>query len=212
MISVEQIKAARGLINITQADLAAKVGLSKHSMNNIERFQSNPREKTMRSIQRTLEQMGVVFTDGTGVKMVQDVFSVTTFEGSESFFKLLNDVMETLPDGGYMLISGIDEASKEIVTSKRAMAIFKKRLKMGIISRILIKEGYAVFTDPIEHYRWLDPKMFNQVPYYVYGNKYALRTLHPFERVVIIENKAIAESYRKVFYANWKQGKIPTAS
>lgn len=73
MIRIEQIRAARALLGITQGDLAKQAGISLGTLNNIERgIQTDPKLSTMRAIQTALEAAGVEFTDersgGIGVR------------------------------------------------------------------------------------------------------------------------------------------------
>lgn len=69
MISVAQIRAARGLLKWTQANLAHKAGISTVTLNMIENEAVRPRESTFGAIQRALEAGGVEFLaeDGVGV-------------------------------------------------------------------------------------------------------------------------------------------------
>jgi len=56
------IKAARALLGITQAELAAKAGVSLATLNNIERgTHTDPRISTIRKIRKALEESGVAF-------------------------------------------------------------------------------------------------------------------------------------------------------
>lgn len=72
MITPEQIKAARVLLNLKQKDLAKKAGVSIATLNNIERgAQRDPKISTIKAIQGALEKDGVEFIndpmDGVGV-------------------------------------------------------------------------------------------------------------------------------------------------
>lgn len=63
VISIEQIKAARMMLSLKQADLAKKAGISLATLNNIERgVQTDPKISTMKSIQQALEREGIEFT------------------------------------------------------------------------------------------------------------------------------------------------------
>jgi transcriptional regulator with XRE-family HTH domain len=69
MISIAQIRAARGLLKWTQASLAHKAAISTVTLNMIENEAVRPRESTLESVQAALEAGGVEFLteDGVGV-------------------------------------------------------------------------------------------------------------------------------------------------
>jgi len=68
MITVEQIRAARAMLNIGQRELAQKAGISRATLNNIERLaQRDPKASTLRAIQVALESDGIeFFTESQG--------------------------------------------------------------------------------------------------------------------------------------------------
>jgi light-regulated signal transduction histidine kinase (bacteriophytochrome) len=64
VISLEQIKAARAMLDISQRQLAKRAGVSVATLNNIERgVQIDPKVSTIRAIQQALESQGIEFTD-----------------------------------------------------------------------------------------------------------------------------------------------------
>lgn len=69
MISIAQIRAARGLLKWTQANLAHQSGISTVTLNMIENEAVRPRKSTLVSIQVALEAGGVEFMveEGVGV-------------------------------------------------------------------------------------------------------------------------------------------------
>ncbi len=69
MITIAQIRAARGLLRWTQAALAHKAAISTVTLNMIENEAVRPRESTLGAIQAALEAGGVEFLyeDGVGV-------------------------------------------------------------------------------------------------------------------------------------------------
>lgn len=71
-----QLRAARALIDWTQADLAAAAGVSTVSVKNIEKGTTEPRVGTLRSMIRALEEAGVVFLPenggGAGVRLFKE--------------------------------------------------------------------------------------------------------------------------------------------
>lgn len=62
MLSIEQIKAARVMLNLKQKELAAKAGISTATLNNIERgVQTDPKLSTLQAIREALEREGIEF-------------------------------------------------------------------------------------------------------------------------------------------------------
>ena len=210
MIVIEQIKAARGLLDWSQEDLSHHSGISKTAINNLERRTVTPRQQTADALQSAFEVAGVEFIDGPGVRLRGDNLKVKTFEGKESIFRLWNDILDTLAPGEERLISGVSE-NKFISTvqNEQFQEMMQRYSKRKIRGRILSLHGDANFSDPSSEYRWVSKEQFSQVPFFVYGNKYALLLWEPIQRVLLIENKAIAESYRQKFNMMWKEAKIP---
>ena len=76
MITPEQIRAARGLLDWTQAELARAAGLSEVAVKNLERGRTDPRASTLSAIQQAFDRAGLVFLDpgdtrngGSGVRL-----------------------------------------------------------------------------------------------------------------------------------------------
>ena len=209
MISVEQIKAARALLDWTQEELANAANLSKPAVNLIERRISNPKIDTIEAIQRSLENAGVEFTEGPGVKLRSSVLKTQILEGEDSLFRLINDIFDTLKGTDKeLMIAGVKE-EKYKNSGDRILKGIEKRIKHGIKTKLLSCEGDTTFIEPIEHYRWMPKEFFSKTPYYVYDNKYAILLWGPPQKIVIIENEEIAESYRQQFQAHWDAAKIP---
>ena len=73
MITPEQIRGARAMLNMKQADLAKAANISTAALHNIERETAIPRAATSASIQRALEDAGAQFIPenggGAGVRL-----------------------------------------------------------------------------------------------------------------------------------------------
>jgi len=71
MLTPAQIRGARGMLRISQIELAEMAGISHTGLANIENETSDPRASTLAAIQRALEAAGVAFTNGgqPGIKM-----------------------------------------------------------------------------------------------------------------------------------------------
>lgn len=210
MISIEQIKAARALLDWTQDDLAREAGLSKPAINTLERRIANPKMDTLAAIQKALEKAGVEFTDGPGVKLKSAVLKTVVFEGEDALIRLYHDIFDTLlGTQNELLISGIEESKFREWGGERVTSEIERRLKHNIRDRILICEGDTNFIEPRDHYRWMPKAYFPSTPTYIYDNKYAIFLWGPPKKVVIVENAEIADSFRRQFEAHWAAAKLP---
>lgn len=61
MITPEQIRGARAMLGLTQAELAGRANISTTGLNNIERGMSDPKASTLRALQEALEMAGIIF-------------------------------------------------------------------------------------------------------------------------------------------------------
>lgn len=73
MITPAQIRAARALLGITQAQLATGAGISTTGLVNIERGTADPKVSTLGAVQAALEREGATFissnSEGPGVRL-----------------------------------------------------------------------------------------------------------------------------------------------
>ncbi len=211
MITIEQIKAARALLNLKQSDVAKVAGISLTSLNNIERGVTSPRIATLKVIQKALENAGVEFIANDGVCRRRDTFNVDIFEGKEVVEKYLNDVPETLIDGGTFMVIGNDEENF-IQRDKKLFDLYFENLKnKNIKEKVLLCEGDMNFyAEPeVTEYRWMKKEIFSNTPYAVYGNKCSMITWGNPDRLIIIESEAIADSARRQFLEHWNNARVP---
>lgn len=216
MISMQQMRAARGLMNWSQAELARRCGLSVTAMNNIDRGHSVPRVATLEHIRRVFESEGVEFTPGQGVRLRDEVFQAHFYEGDNAILDYFNDIIETIkslpPSRREALHIMADERS--FLTDENVLRqffsyyqVFKKQ---GGTERVLLAEGTMERYGPpsIATYRWCSKEVAGQVGSTVCGDKYYVFLKHRnLDRIVTIENPSIAEAYRKQFKFQWSRAR-----
>ncbi len=212
MITIEQIRAARGLINWSQSDLAGKTGLSMNAISNMEKGQSTPRVDTIQLIQSALEKAGVEFLSGMGVRLKGEVFEIEKIEGDNLVTKQLEDMLAHLLDTGKkeIVFNGLDNQRLEGLFPGMGAVYndyFKLFKKHQFVQKVLLKEGDTNFVAPENHYRWISEQLFGEIPYGVYGDTTSLFLWGPPLRLVQIRNAAIAETFRRQFYALWEIAK-----
>jgi len=213
MISIKQIKAARALLEWKQADLAHISGISLAAINKLERGLVSPRQHTLAILQQSFEQAGVEFTEGPGIRLTQGLFRLQIWDGETAVPKLLDDVFLTLKDlpSREFLLSGLDESRWD--DYRDLVMQHQRRLAQNAIGlRALIRDGDRNFLpnlNPQQHYRWISKALFTQLPYFVYADKYAMVVWGPPIRVIVIQNRAVTETFRRQFEINWQNGKMP---
>jgi transcriptional regulator with XRE-family HTH domain len=212
MTSVAQIKAARALLGWRQEDLAEKSGMSLTAINKIEREITSPRKFTLDVLAQTFERAGVEFTEGPGVRLTDNLFSLQTFTGKDAPIHLLDDVFSTLKEtGGEVMLTGIEESQWDDYKDYVALHLNRmKEHKLGV--RSLLCEGdrnLLPYMDVKKTYRWVPKELFAQILYYVYADKFALVLWGKPIRITVIRNHLVADTFRRQFEMNWKNGKFP---
>ncbi len=208
MITIPQIKAARGLLGWSQKDLAAESNISLRAIATIELNQVTPRKETLFAIKHAFEKKGVVFLGFHGLEKRDEKLDLKTFTGKEGLFKIEKDILHTLNDGGEVLLANVDNHFWIKHFKEEVAEWIKEREKSGIITRCLILEDEKNFMQHPELYRAIPKELFSQMPYYIYGNKtvFMIITKHPF-RFIMIESATLTEAFRIQFEYSWKIGK-----
>ncbi len=66
-VSGAQVKAARDLLKITQAELADSSGVSERTIKRFEGDEAMPKPANLEKVLSELERRGIEFTNGTGI-------------------------------------------------------------------------------------------------------------------------------------------------
>jgi DNA-binding XRE family transcriptional regulator len=221
MITAAQLRAARGLLDWTRADLAKAANISPETVKNIEHGTFRPQENTAEAIIRAFGAHDVKFTENEGVQLVHD--AVVRYEGTEGFKKFLDDVYieAQTPEAS---IGG----SKPICAASVNDRDFSKELgdyffmhirRMNAIGnmkmRILHREKPTTVTPEEEQkgsyreYRFRSQDDTANVPFYVYGDKLAVLMfeIENPPQIVVIRSALVAKAYREQFDAMWKVAK-----
>ena len=150
MLTGSQIRAARGLLGWTLADLAQKTGLQNNTISFFENGKGRTEFESIEKMVRALEQEGVEFT-ATGVQLVTPVYS---FTGENCYADLLADVS----------VSGAKEVLIEnvanIKSTRAVLDRFKELRANGVHIRMTAEEGDTHLVFPVSFYRWVPEKYF----------------------------------------------------
>jgi transcriptional regulator with XRE-family HTH domain len=106
MITIEQCRAARGLLDWTQQDLSDASGLSKTAINNFEKGHSDIKYESLRAVRMAFESADVEFVD-QGVRRRDETARI--LKGPNAWDMLLDDIRDTVKNApGIVLAAGPD--------------------------------------------------------------------------------------------------------
>jgi transcriptional regulator with XRE-family HTH domain len=203
-ITTAQMRGARGLLNWSQSELSKRTGISTTSIGNIEAGNTQPREATMKLIRQAFENSGIEFIGTEGMRVKND--TVDIFEGQQGFLTFFDNVYQTLmTEEASIYACNIDES----IFEKWAGDTAEKHLsRMSSIEslhcKVLLKEGDNNFiASNYAEYRWLPQNLFSSVPFYVYGSKLAIILFGAEPKIIVLNNSAVTEAYKKQFMGLW---------
>lgn len=142
----------------------------------------------------------------------QDKLEVETYKGSSVVRISLRDIITTLKDtGGTVYCTAVDE-SIPFIQNKTLCDQYERDMKRyKIKERVIIKKGSkGLFQRGTSLYRYIPLKYYNPNPTQIYGDTVQVLVWGNPNYLIIIRNKAVADSYRKQFEMMWK-GATPSS-
>lgn len=210
MITPSQIRAARGLLQWTQGDLASRSGVSAPAITNIELEKQQPTIPTLEKIERAFTSAGVEIMRDGGVRPRQS--GIVTYEGRQGFALFRQDVLETAKSGPVEIcVSNVDE--REFDKWGQGSVNDHYVAEMAKIKtfqfRILVQEGDTYFTgSQYARYRWLPQNLFGKISFYIYGSKTAIISFQDNNfSAFILHNNRVTDFYREEFDRLWEIAK-----
>lgn len=207
LISSSQCRAARGLLNWSQIELARRCDMHKQTVSNFEAEKSTLSQLSLEKITLMFERNGVIFTEQGGVN--PNISSVITYRGQAGFIEFLELVYQTARDqGGDICVSNVDEAlftkHLEEETDKFYMERMKQ-IKTNFTFKIIIKEGDTnIVASDYAEYRWIPTEQFHGVPFYVFGDNLAFLIFDDQTTIHLIYHPEIASAQRTQFTMAWE--------
>ena len=154
MITADNQRAAPGLIDWTRK----RTGQGRqHIARNRQKYRTwnfRPQEETSETIVRTFAAQDVVFTEGEGVKISKEL--VRTFVGREGYIRFLDDICDTMRNGGRTCQFNFSDLLIENYGGSHLKTYSEKMAAVQNLSACcLVPEGDVSF--PVKHcsYKWL---------------------------------------------------------
>lgn len=207
MIDFRQIRAARALLNWSQADLARAADMATSSVKNIESESATARRETLAQIFEAFDLNGVEFTPGNGVRFKSDIVAV--YDGNRATTELLESVWKHAPSSPEreVCIIGLDESFSLVTDGAETVKRHIARLnEANVRERILICEGDTCFLNAPECYRWLPRHYFmRSASIYIYGDHIAIHSGSLRRRTILLEVRPLAQHLKKLFNLLWDE-------
>lgn len=206
MISVGQIKAARGLLEWNQTDLAEASGLHLNAINNVERRHGIPRGETIALIQKAFEDKGIRFKGLTGVELVQESLEIKKYTGKDLIKVMTDDVLRTMTKPEDELIAILPDEQPFGQDKKNNDRYYAVQKKIGFQHRMILSKPDAEYYMEDKFVRYLPETILGTISYQVYGDKFVIINWNVPE-MVMIRSETLALSFRNQFEYLWQQAK-----
>jgi len=206
-LSPAQCRAARGLLDWSQPDLAKKCDMHVQTICAFEQQTSTPTKTTLEKITKAFEDFGVEFTRDGGVNPHGMKFK--HLRGTDGLRTLVDDTYEQARlTGGPMQLWN---AKPDNYIKWLGQNWFNKhsermaKLSNGFKHRITTQVGeYNFISNHFAEYRWIPKKIFNEQSIYCYSNRIAFVNFEEKElNIYIIYNWDFADSFRVFFNLIW---------
>lgn len=208
MITVQQIRAARALLDWSQKGLGDKAGFSQTAVANIESGRHRAAESTIQAFKEAFDRNGIEFIDG-GVRFRPDSLEVLRGEGFNT--RIMDIVYETLIRTGSkeVLINGVDYGLVDDELRAAITAHVKRLQAAGLSERVLVQQDTKIANivgPPAWHRRLPDVLFSGMAASFIFADCYAVMMIEKQE-VIIVRNRSLAECHAKVFNFLWEQAK-----
>lgn len=210
MITIEQIRAARALLDWSQSDLAEYAGLSQTGIARIENGTNQPNSKTLKKIMSAFDAADIEFFGTTGLR--KRTGEIKVLNGTEGFRAFMDDVYLAAKNhgGDICLFNGIPDTfykwlGKDWYHDVHAprMAEIKNNYKF----KIIIGEEHDHFmASDFAEYRLFPQSMSNDKTIYAYADKLAFFYFAENDlRIQVLTNaKDFADSFKILFDIAWE--------
>lgn len=209
MLEPWQIRSAREALMWSQGQLAQKAGTTQPYISDLEKARiENPSARTIEKIEAAFKSEGLYFhPDGIEWRKTNSY----TIEGPDCYLQLLDDIHETLlatKDEWLLSASDDKRCTPEVIARTNLIRAD------GIQMRSLIKHGDTFMMGAEHEYRWMPETLFSQGDVkIIYADRVAyLVSWTKIPRIIVIQDKIIAQENRRMFDFIWSLSKEPSKS
>ncbi|MEJ0062102.1 MAG: helix-turn-helix transcriptional regulator [Alphaproteobacteria bacterium] len=214
MITAPQLRAARGILDWTRADLAKAANVSPETIKNIEHGTFRPQEATAEAIIRAFGSHDVTFTENEGVQKKKDL--VKTFTGGSGYKDFLDHIYLSVQRNrddrlATRQFNYSDEIIKTFADDFSGPHLERMQSIPGLDAKCLVPEGDYNFPASHCEYRWLKKVHAGAIPFYLYGNNVSMVSDRSDKEIVFISihSELLASLFYSRFDMYWQEAAIP---
>jgi transcriptional regulator with XRE-family HTH domain len=194
------------MLGLTLQQLSKEVDISHEAINKIETGAvKNPRPKTIEVLVDYFDRNGIEFGKQSGVRFKSK--QIMEISGKDCYLKLLDDVYHSVGVGDELLIACADDR----VSPPAVNSAYRRIREKGVKMRQLIEEGNTYILGPLDEYKCLQKKHFNNNVIVVYNTKVG-SVLDNENQILIIDDEGLARSVRNLFNVCWSSAPQPLES
>ena len=212
MITIEQCRAARGLLGWTQQDLADACGLSKTAINNFEKSHSDIKAESLRAIRMAFESLNIEFLGQEGLRRTNEHTEI--LKGATCYHELIDDILlSATNEGDALLIIDTNQYAEEVMPQEKLNSCIAQLLERGVQTKIItapnskVAASGATTRTSAETYKYM-PSIF------IYADKFSeQRTKNQFLTLTVSsdESKAMREKFETIWAEASEETKAATA-
>lgn len=128
---------------------------------------------------------------------------IEIYEGKEGLKSLLNDIIS---EGKDFVTWGATTKVKEHLPDFVIQKYLNERKKRNIRARQLFTDSYGVLKSPLSKNKKLPKEFANPTTTLIYGNKVAIFLWTEMPKIILVESKELAGSYKTYFELLWEFG------
>ena len=206
MISIEQIRAALGFLDLSRTAFAEQFGMNSSTFNSYFTGKSAIPSGKLGQIQKWFEGAGIVFTEQGGVN--PNVSDIITYEGKQGFEAFMDDVYDTAKrEGGNIYLFNsrpklwYDWLGKEWydMHSARMQALGDK-----INVKITVEEGDDFLILKSANHKWFPKGLYQEKIFYAYGSKLAFLDFNQDSlKIIVINQREFTDIFRTLYDVAW---------
>jgi sugar-specific transcriptional regulator TrmB len=133
---------------------------------------------------------------------------VELHKGNNVFRTMLKDITATAERNGTIHIFGIDEEYLQGIEPIYLQQYFRKIKNLNINEKVIIRKGSKKLSLTTTTYREIGEEFIGRTFYTVYGSRVAIFIPGNPHNLIIIDNRDVADTYRKQFDLLWGIAKV----